>query len=94
MAIEVTYSLDSETSSPYLTVRDGSDIFVHTALPFPYDDVPTNELTILIAELRVIYADALTAATNAVDADIFDTSQRVGQIGDKLNRLILVLNSR
>ena len=94
MAIVVNYSLEPQTGTPYLTVQDGPNIFIHTALPYPYDDIPTDELTVLVGQLRVIYQDALTAAANSNDAGIFETSQAVAQYGDKLNRLIIVLNSR
>ena len=95
MAVNIEYCLDDEgNGTPCLKVYDGTNVILHTSVDYPYNEIPTSGLTILISDLRVLYTNALNDALTAADDQISRTSWVVKDVGQKLAQLITVRSNR
>ena len=95
MSVNVEYCLDDEgTGAICLKIYDGDQVILHTKAEYPYQEIPTNDITNLVESLRTLYVDSLTNAGNATDAQIPRASWIVQDIGLKLSQLITIRNGR
>ena len=95
MAASLSFCLDTEGNGSVCTriYDDGVEIY-HDEVPYPYHTVPTEDLVVLVAELRALYEGKLNDAKLAADDELMPKAWLAYQFSDKLFQLSSITKSR